>query len=146
MSKRITFKTQHNGWGISSVGLIILLSTLIFTACKSEESTAKKPQAHTPSEASSTALSSNQVEDDFTFDQFQQKNISIDLAEKASDLWGDYYVVKLYDNDQTYYLGTSDQLTVLKLQISMPRHVTKLWLEVFTNKYQAGSVTEEIML
>ena len=93
-----------------------------------------------------TSMSNNHADEEFTFEQFIQKTVVIDMATTASQLEGDYYVIKLYDNEQTYYLGVQMNLSLIELPISVPLHVSKILLEIFTNQPQSGFVKEEVVL
>ncbi len=130
-------------------GFVLLLCATGIAACGGIGGTAESPsqnQNTAPVEPIATAISDNVSSKEFSFEQFSQQIVTVDMTEYAPHLSGDYYIIKLYDEDKTYYLGTTPTLSTLELPISLPRHVSTLWLEIFTNQPSSGQIKQEIWL
>jgi len=93
----------------------------------------------------STAIVDHRAPDGFQFAQFREYQIHINEA-AAADLVGDYYVIKVFHLDQTFYLGTHPSVKDITLQLSLPLTLSSVSIEIFTNQPQAGVVTSEITL
>jgi hypothetical protein len=97
-------------------------------------------------EAQSSAMADHQVSSKFSYELYRVIELSLDLSPYAASLAGDHLVVKVYDRDQTYFLGYRKRLDLLQLSLSLPRHAESVWIEVSGNDPSTGSIVEEVLL
>lgn len=153
MSKKSKHRCTHSTYRARNEHWLAITAvcSLSLVACGSAEepsggqSEPTQPAVQTPI-MDSTAIAVHQVNNDFEFDQYRTVTITLDLYTYASQVIGDYFVIKVYGDDQTYFLGSRDSLGTLEVRISVPRHVGRLWLLVFSNDSHGGEVKEEIVL
>ena len=126
--------------------LLRVMFVVVLCACGKVEEPVQSQESTSTDSTTDTSMSNNHADEEFTFEQFEQKTVVIDMVASASHLEGDYYVIKLYDSEQTYYLGTQTNLRVMVVPISVPLHVSRIWLEIFTNQPQSGFIKEEVVL
>jgi hypothetical protein len=131
---------------------LLLLSISSLSGCKLQDKfqgnadDSASPQTPTVTAATS-ALADNEVTTGFEFGNYQQVTFTLDLAAYSAQISGDYYVVKLFDADNTYYLASVTQLDSLDIAISLPLDAVSISMELYSNATSGNnSIIEEITL
>jgi hypothetical protein len=112
-----------------------------------EDETPQSQTSNQSSDPATTALDDNTAPDQYDFGQFGSHTLSLDIPTIAASLSGNYYVIKLYDNQfNTYLLVTQTQPQLITPTISVPSTLSTLTLEIYTDQAEYGSVIKEIQL
>jgi hypothetical protein len=150
------FQTKSAGRYMCPVPPIRVLSVslLVWALSGCGSSGGEEGRADTPAsenetnttEAQSSAMADHQVSSQFSYEHYRVIELSLDLSPYGASLAGDHLVVKVYDRDQTYFLGKRERLGLLQLSLSLPRHVESVWVEVSGDDPSTGSIIEEVVL
>jgi hypothetical protein len=128
---------------------VIIALIFVLTGCGggAEEDAPQSQTSNQPSEPDTTALDDNIAPDQYDFDQFNSYTLTLDIPSVAASLAGNYYVIKLYDNQfNTYLLVTQTEPQLITPTVSVPSTLSTLTLEIYTDLAEYGSVIKEIQL
>lgn len=134
------------------MSFLFLVFWVLLSACAQEQqATPRDDQSQTQDETTeteedTTAMIDHIVEEEFHFNQYRLVSLEVDLSQYQSMVAGDYFVFKIYNADQTYYLDYRSVLGIVVVQLSVPEHLSELSLQLFSNNPQGGQINEVIQL